>query len=689
MKPTGPRRWILAGGIVALALCCERVEGQYRVNEDGRALDANTRIGSGGYNESNPRGFGGLVTGNQIVTGNVTGGREFRFGTRTILGPDGVPRTVSMQPYTDSREFRGSVAGQGMDQFIKYSSGAPAAYQGPTMPNQVQAFYGSRLAEPPPPGFTQMGYTGTYIDRSVGQDQRPESGMWGSSFLYTPGTGELLMTGPVDPQTNQPTLLTASPLQGIRPWRPGQLPDWSLLPNESVPRSPMDRLRMDGRTIQQMREELLKAAGEGSSKDGGGADQTGKDPSGSGNLAKPLPTPFEAPQDSSLTGKPLDSMVNVAVTTGQGQTDQSIGSRLTVPPVQQSSQYAELQRRLDRYYTARLQTDEDRNREFLRQLRAKEAAEKARASKEPTEAAPPKGAAQEGVTTPEYTKMREALLKSSMGVPQGPQTQPGVKPQPIQVVSLAEGVKAAGFAKVLRTAEDLMRQGKYLSALAQYTLAERVAPNNSLVWLGTAYAELAGGYFRRAEMHLRGALAIDPALLMGVYDLKGLIGQERLEALVRDLKETAKTQSKDPGPVFLLAYLAYNTGSPQSAALYLDEAEKRAGDKAEFYKVVRLHWVLPGDQSSGVQGGVQVMALSDALKQYEEGNVVSATLGSDELTGEFRNAVTVKGGKQVKRFRAALPAGAERGPLGRWLEERRKGAELKIEAGGPAAQPGQ
>src|SRR4051812_5794668 len=52
---------------------------QQRVNQDGRALDANTRVGSDGSND--PRN--GLdrrdqtVTGNQVVTGNVSGNRSF------------------------------------------------------------------------------------------------------------------------------------------------------------------------------------------------------------------------------------------------------------------------------------------------------------------------------------------------------------------------------------------------------------------------------------------------------------------------------------------------------------------------------------------------------------------------------------------------------------------------------------
>ena len=693
-------RWLvkrtLVAAIAALPLMSlHRAYGQYPAGQSGQALDANPRVGSGGVNPTNsPQLQNSGVTGNRIVTGNVTGGQGFRGGV----------------PYTDPREFRGNVAGSNVDNFIRDSSGSGGVYQAPRAAWQTEGFYGSaRLAEPPPPGFAERGLTGTYTPAGQPARPQPREGTTGplgtSSFLYTPGSSDLLLQGPLDPVTNQPTFLTASPLLGLRQWNAGQLPDWGSLsgtgnnnPNSLQPQNPLDRLRMDPRSIQQMREELYKSSGEGT---GGQRPGDANEPSTSGNLAKPLPRPFDAPENTSLSGRPLDSSVGSTAIVGQVRPDQSIGDRLAVPPTQQSSQYAELQRRLDRYYTSRLETDEERHRDFLKQLRAKEAADKAGA-KVPTDTEPGpgttgqqgitlpgQGATGRGVGLPDYAKIGQELLTvpPRTGV-RGAQTQPVNKPQPVQVASLAEGVKAQGLANVLRNAEDLMKQGKYLSALDQYMLAERVAPNNPLVWLGRAHSEVAGAYYRRAEQDLRQALTRDPTLMMGQYDLKVMIGQERLETLVKDLKDVAKRQEKDPGPVFLLAYLAYNTGSQSSAAMYLDEAEKRAGGKDNFYRLVRSHWTLGGEQTGGGVGAVSTMALSDVLKQFEEGNVLSATLNKTELSGAFRNAVSAEGGKAaMKTFRTQLPAGAASGPLGKWIQEHRQGAEVKIETGEATTQP--
>ena len=50
-----------------------------------------------------------------------------------------------------------------------------------------------------------------------------------------------------------------------------------------------------------------------------------------------------------------------------------------------------------------------------------------------------------------------------------------------------------------------MKQGKFSSALDKYDQAEQVAPNNSLIKLGRANAELGASYFARADQHLREA----------------------------------------------------------------------------------------------------------------------------------------------------------------------------------------
>src|SRR5687767_15038803 len=93
-------RSILRAAAASVILSTTLIFAQQRVGDDGRALDANPRVGSGGYN-SGPIRDTLRVNPNNIVTGNVTGGREFRGHV----------------PYTDPREFRGTVGGLDVDRF--------------------------------------------------------------------------------------------------------------------------------------------------------------------------------------------------------------------------------------------------------------------------------------------------------------------------------------------------------------------------------------------------------------------------------------------------------------------------------------------------------------------------------------------------------------------------------------------
>jgi hypothetical protein len=78
----------------------------------------------------------------------------------------------------------------------------------------------------------------------------------------------------------------------------------------------------------------------------------------------------------------------------------------------------------------------------------------------------------------------------------------------------------------------------------------------------------------------------------------GLIGDQRLQELIGDLKQNA-TQGTSVTPVFLLAYLSYNTGDATKARQYLDLAEKRAGGQDDLIRQLRDHWALPSTQPAG------------------------------------------------------------------------------------------
>jgi hypothetical protein len=171
---------------------------------------------------------------------------------------------------------------------------------------------------------------------------------------------------------------------------------------------------------------------------------------------------------------------------------------------------------------------------------------------------------------------------------------PNPSQPPVPVSTLAMGVKAKGLHDLLSGAEDLIKQGKYDSAVAEYNQALRVAPNNPLPFLGRAHAELAGGYYGRAEMDLRIVFRNDPELLLAQFDLKSLFPKDRIDFIRKDLHDVAAADPQSERPWFLLAYLDYNTGDTATADKDLNEAEQRShGDWS--VRLLRQHWALPSN----------------------------------------------------------------------------------------------
>jgi len=310
-------------------------------------------------------------------------------------------------------------------------------------------------------------------------------------------------------------------------------------------------------------------------------------------------------QDSALSAKPLDSMLETKplaadVSTGSGQ-----GVRLRMaggapPPDLSGPQVAEMQKRLAAYNAAKHQSDEQANREFNK---IRQAINQAPADN----GAPPMANAQPGAPAPvdlggkAIGERTQQVIQGNAAGPQRPgqldrtgNYAPSVaRAEPVEVNSFTSGLPPGELSEMLGGGERLMKQGKFQSALDQYEEAARKYPASPLVALGRANAELGASYYAKAERDLREAFAARPELLLGKYNLKQFLGTDRLNFLVNDLKEISNAEIKEPRPVFLLAYIMYHTGNPTEAAKYLDLAERRTGRPDPVFKLIREHWALP------------------------------------------------------------------------------------------------
>jgi hypothetical protein len=169
----------------------------------------------------------------------------------------------------------------------------------------------------------------------------------------------------------------------------------------------------------------------------------------------------------------------------------------------------------------------------------------------------------------------------------------GEKDRPVLLNSFAVDAATPATRDELKQADQLMHEGKFTAALEQFDLVEQQTPANPFIQLARANAELGASYYGLAVAHLQQAFLGDQALLSAQLDLHSILGEDKVQYLVKDLKQIAQANPSESRPVFLLAYICYNTDNPRGAAAYLDLAEKREGKPDPFFRLLRQHWDLP------------------------------------------------------------------------------------------------
>lgn len=545
MKKTTRHALLLAALLVPASFAL----GQYRI-DNGQARDANNRIGSGGFNAATQlNGRINGLAGNYIVTGNVTGGRAFRGS----LG------------YTDSTSFRGSLGSAQFDSFVRDSIGVSQmrgfSGAGPNVATLgSQPFFGQSSVAPPS-GFARDPNTGAFYL----QPNRPG---------VINGDGRLDYGGATRSDIQQGVLSSQRVIGG-----PGltQTPFASLNQREqltrmsdftAIARPPIDDVNL---TTGSTETEGLR---------GSGLPQT--DPQQQG---QPAQTGVDQQGDTEASPS----------LTGQGTVYRNLRA------LDNNSQYAELRKRFDEKQQPRLPGSEavdslnKVNADLLAQRRkAEEAAKAGKAddtSRDRRDATQADGTGTGGAATVDEQNKIPPPPEDRLNLPR-PANEPAVAPPsaPLEISSLAAGVKDAQLSKVLGEAEAAMKQGKFSTAIDAFDRAEEMAADDPLVFMGRSIAELGGGYYRAAEVHFRQAFEADPALLLAKFDLRGMLTDQRLEALQSDLAQIARKNTKDPGSLLLLAFIYYNTGFPERSERALEMVQERAGGKDTSAQMLKDAW---------------------------------------------------------------------------------------------------
>lgn len=582
MKPLRNRQ-LLSAALAAVALISVPAFGQIRVGQDGHATDSSNRVGSGGYNA------GGTVytpafNNNNIVFGDVTGIGQF-------------------QAYheRDPRQFLGPSGASVGDNFIRQSSGVPTAYQAATPGYAPQAYYGAGRDVAPPIGTERLGYSGSYVGTaltpsnpfSLGSDinsaldvQRQTLGDStvigaGSKFLNNvTANSQTDSNGPLGAQTQADTFL-GSPLYGIQGLSAPDTADAATdsgLPIFATPSSSSNgtaRFRTQNTEVNRLQREILQTNSDDQQQSlnasNSGANGNSNPQSPNAIQSKNLAQPIEGPNSKGMNSREANSALSSGNLAGGVSPQQGTRQRITLLSAsQQSQQYNVLAQRLKDLtnpQVAAAQANARESNQFNRRNNP------------------------EAGTTPGPTSRPAggSVGPGAFDLPGGPGN---LNFQPVKIESLADGVRAKGLHDLLQSAEDLMRKGSYQSAVQKYNLAQRAAPNNGLIPLGRANAELGAGFYYQASSDLHQVFQADPALLLGQYDLKNWMGEKRLQFITQELTDLSKSDAKQETPAFLLAYIAYNTGREAEAQTYLQDARSRSGGHDPLLAQLEARWRL-------------------------------------------------------------------------------------------------
>jgi hypothetical protein len=599
------RHWLAAAALaIAPVLGAQVARGQYAASSGGgHALDANNQVGSGGFNGNSNNSS--LITGNDIVYNHVTGGRGLTGSLREI----------------DPLAFRGILPGTGIDDFVSGSNGAPTAYSPSFSLNQPRPFYGDSRGVAPPVGTVLLGSSGAAIGTSLTPTNPYSAAAVASSddlagvrtgttnVLGIPGgsTNSLLALPGAQGSSyaNMQSVLAASPLYGVKYSSEINAAAVNDSINNPTPGG-VAPSSIDANTLNTIRQQLQTSPsnssqpnqnlnGENPNATNGPKGTNGNTNSNNGNVSNPYnpssgnPLLNTSPSDKingSVNGAALEMPLNSAVgsgplndaagTTPFGTYRESPNGIQLVSPSAYSKQYGDMQKQLALYNPLR------------------------------------PGATGKKPTATPTTRPSNPFLPPTPGAkpgaaPNGPNGEPlavpgGTSAEPVKVSSIADTVtspKAKGLHDLLAKAEDALKHDQFKAAIDEFNAAMFVAPNNQMIALGRANADLAAGYYATAEQTIRRAASTDAAVLMAQLDLNSMLSSQRLDYIKKDLKDLADKNPRESRPWFLLAYIAYNTGDEQTAANDLAEAKKRSGVLDVTIPLMQRYWQLPAADTVG------------------------------------------------------------------------------------------
>jgi len=533
--------WTAAAGWGAALLLggATAAQGQNALG-DGRALDSNLRVGSGGVNPKGRDLLAEIRFRNAIVTGNAPAGLSLRVGVGYTAADDFRQALGSNDTFAFDRDaVYSSVAGRGVRGIdalqwqMRLTTGGPLEGEAPLLPIVSRAGAGASGASLTGPAL---------IDPFT---LRPRSLRSTTQYLASEALAPLTL-GAAQLEEGDRVYAVASPLRGV----------------QMRSASPDDVLALPLTTLEEL---TWLGAAPGLRKE-----QEAEKPTSPMRLSGKIePDLYSFDRVVSQIG---ERMTELREQEEQGRQPTQPGERGDA----------------DRETPAQLQR-EPAQRQSLQESTAADAQRASEALQERLlalrEALAP--ALQGGAEEDEEEGAGERLVRRIIEASGG-----------LVVRSLAaEGEDPRStHARMVRAGESLLSQGRWFDAEEMFTRALTAAPGDPRAAVGRAHAQIGAGLYVSAAVNLEQLFLKRPELAALRYDARLLPSAQRLAAVtasLRRLVEPGGAMARRAG--LLLAYLGWQLGD-QSMVREGVEALARTSDRDDpTLRLVRTLWLAQGE----------------------------------------------------------------------------------------------
>lgn len=151
------------------------------------------------------------------------------------------------------------------------------------------------------------------------------------------------------------------------------------------------------------------------------------------------------------------------------------------------------------------------------------------------------------------------------------------------------GLRESQVNALLSDAETQLAGGRYFNAIDGFEKALTIAPGHPMAWAGLVHAQLGAGMIRSASHSMRRLFEQYPELIATRYEPRLMPSQDRIVWVRTQLDRMIETTDA-PDPALMLAYIGFQFGSRELIEYGLDLAQARQPDDP-LISLLRRVWL--------------------------------------------------------------------------------------------------